>query len=210
MPGALCQRLRSRDAICGSWSVTPQPATERQNTRLALDAPIAGRRCACAGLRSVTFVAVRRPGRHQPQAKQAPGAGCCRAALRFAPAYVSRDIFCRKVQAGKAQPPPGKNRGLRRRMPMPGGAALCTGYVCDICFAVQRGARAPAQKGAPGAGCYYRGGAALAPALPSVTFVCRGSWPGAAATGQNRRWMPVAPAALRCAGLRFRDILSRP
>ncbi len=32
--------------------------------------PIAGRRCACAGLPSVTFVAVRRPGKAQWTAPQ--------------------------------------------------------------------------------------------------------------------------------------------
>ncbi|MBD3720765.1 hypothetical protein IE992_02360 [Klebsiella pneumoniae] len=74
--------------------------------------PLPGGAALAPAYVSVTFVAVRRPGKAQPPPGKtsAPGTGCSLpGGAALAPAYLSV-TFVAARKPGKAQPPPGKNR----------------------------------------------------------------------------------------------------
>ena len=141
---------------------------------------IAGRRCACTGLRSFPFCRDRWPGKAQPPPGKivAHGAGCpLPGGAALAPAYVLRSFpFCGARRPGKAQPPPGKIVAHGAGCPLPGGAALAPACGPSPSSRVPRPGKAQPTPGkimAHGAGYPLPGGAALAPACgpsPSVEF----------------------------------------
>ncbi len=90
--------------------------------------PIAGRRCACTGLRSFPFCGVRRPGKAQPPPgktwRMAPDTHC-RATLRLhRPAVLPLPLeFPGPVRRIRHR----AKRGAWRRIPVAGRRCACTG-----------------------------------------------------------------------------------